>query len=239
MNTRLVRVACLLAGLGTGTALATSKNVNAAQMLRMDEPAFPTSMLVKGVLDGEVQVVISIGSDGSLNDWLLVSYTRREFADSVERALKSSHFQPVMVNGVAAPVRLPLTITFEARGVVVSQTMLDAIDARMDAARGGDHRIQKTTSAKELDSLPVAKHVVSPLYPANVAGEEKGGTVVIDFFIDEKGKVRMPALDGGDKVAYAEAATAALEEWQFEPPTRRGEPVTVRVKQAFVFPPRS
>jgi outer membrane biosynthesis protein TonB len=34
---------------------------------------------------------------------------------------------------------------------------------------------------------------------------------------------------------YAQAAVGALSQWRFEPPTRRGKPVAVRVQQKFVF----
>jgi TonB family protein len=64
------------------------------------------------------------------------------------------------------------------------------------------------------------------------------GTVIVDFFIDENGKLRMPAIQRADHDELASLAVAAMLQWKFEPPTRQGVPVLVRAKQVFHFGPQ-
>jgi len=78
--------------------------------------------------------------------------------------------------------------------------------------------------------------VVKPILPGGAlsAGQER--VVTVDFYIDEEGKVRVPAVDrdvAEDRLAAA--AVSAVEQWRFEPPLRKGHPVLVQVQQDFRF----
>jgi TonB family protein len=64
-----------------------------------------------------------------------------------------------------------------------------------------------------------------------------GGKVTVDFFVDESGKTRMPVVAGRSDDSLAGFAIAAVKQWRFEPPTRGGIPVLVRVSQDFNFVP--
>jgi TonB family protein len=78
-------------------------------------------------------------------------------------------------------------------------------------------------------------HVVTPV--AN--SDDQIHSVTVEFYIDEQGNVRMaavPRTSAGD--AYAAAAVAAVEQWRFEPPLRRGQPVLVLAQQEFNFRPK-
>jgi len=55
------------------------------------------------------------------------------------------------------------------------------------------------------------------------------------FYIDEKGAVRMPAVDASANPYLSDIAVAAVREWRFEPPTSRGKPVLIAASQEFNF----
>jgi TonB family protein len=61
--------------------------------------------------------------------------------------------------------------------------------------------------------------------------------VAIDFYIDETGTVRMPAVSIKDDSELTALAVMALRQWKFEPPTRNGRPVLVKATQVFNFGP--
>jgi TonB family protein len=61
------------------------------------------------------------------------------------------------------------------------------------------------------------------------------GTVEIQFYIDEKGAVRLPAIKYSDRIDLAESALEAVRQWKFEPPTRNGRPVLITAVQQFDF----
>ena len=72
-----------------------------------------------------------------------------------------------------------------------------------------------------------------PVAPAS------GGKAVVDFIGDPQGAPRMPVVVSSTHELFGEAAVDALSRWRFQPPTRGGRPVAVRVTQEFVFPERS
>ena len=78
--------------------------------------------------------------------------------------------------------------------------------------------------------------MVSPPIPDGVMklGEER--FVTVEFYIDQEGKVRVPSVSrelADDRLAAV--AVAAVEQWRFEPPLRRKQPVLVLAQQVFRF----
>jgi TonB family protein len=61
------------------------------------------------------------------------------------------------------------------------------------------------------------------------------GRVSVDFYIDETGVVRMPAVSPRDNIELTALSLEALRQWRFEPPTRNGKPVLVKASQVFSF----
>jgi hypothetical protein len=54
--------------------------------------------------------------------------------------------------------------------------------------------------------------------------------VLLDFFIDETGRPRMPVVVQASDTLFAAAAVDALDQWRFTAPTRRRQPVAVHVQ---------
>jgi len=46
----------------------------------------------------------------------------------------------------------------------------------------------------------------------------------------------MPVVVESPHEVFSQAAVGALSQWRFTAPTRAGKPVTVRVRQEFIFP---
>jgi TonB family protein len=90
-------------------------------------------------------------------------------------------------------------------------------------------------SLKHIDQIPTPVSIVNPTYPKEWAEQGITGKVVIDFYIDETGKVRLPATVSNSNPMLAGIAVAAVSKWQFTPPTRKGNPVLVHAQQAFDF----
>jgi len=206
------------------------------QIGKMEEPTFPAGMLMQGIVSGEADVILSLDSEGNAIDCLVTGYSEPEFARAAVAAIKHSHFGPIRINGQPASIRPKIHFDFQASGVILSLTAADHVAQRMDRLAGG-HRTNKVGTLRDLDEKPRVLHTVSPHYPAALASEKVVGRVTLDFYIDEQGKVRMPALEYTDHDAFVDAAAAALKEWQFAPPTRNGKPVIVQARQVFVFHP--
>ena len=232
MKTSAILATCV-AVLCLAGATASAAQKTALKVLRYDEPLYPQHLLQRGIIRGEVSAIVSVDAvTGKVADALICGYSHADLVEPTERMLRTIVYQPFAKADAPESVRFAMMVTFEAKGAVISQTMQDSFDAYLNTANGSRY-IDKLGTRRDIDGRLTATHVVQPGVPA-AKSEER---VTLDFLIDEAGRVRMPALDRGENVVLAEAAAAALMEWQFAPPTRRGQPVIVRAKQEFVFKP--
>jgi protein TonB len=127
---------------------------------------------------------------------------------------------------------------FETKGVVVTTGISDFIEGRVAQILGTRFVYQPCTLA-ELDRIPAPIVTVKPQYPAELAAKGVKGDVTVEFYIDEAGMIRVPAVSVNDDSRLCALAVAALRQWKFEPPTRNGHPVLVKASQVFKFGPRS
>jgi TonB family protein len=88
---------------------------------------------------------------------------------------------------------------------------------------------------KELDRIPTPLAAPAPYYTPELLASGLRGKVTVDFYIDESGMVRMPAVSDADRRDLATLAVMAVRQWRFEPPLRKGNPVLVKARQVFTF----
>jgi TonB family protein len=188
-------------------------------------------MLNEGVSNGSVRVVLLVNEQGKLVDWLFVSYTRKDFADEVERVMKKWTFEPELAEGEPIATVADLTFNFEVNGILLVQRF--GVDRPVnDILREQEYQ---ACSLKNIDRIPTPVSIVNPTYPKEWAEQGITGKVVVDFYIDESGKVRLPATISNSNAMLAGIAVAAVGKWQFTSPTRKGLPVLVHAQQIFDF----
>jgi len=195
---------------------------------------YPAQLLADGVASGEVRISISVDKDGILKDSLVTAYTEQAFADVALAAIKRWRYHPAKAAGSPTASRSDLIFEFRSTGVVV-QTTSGAHLRRIYFNPLNERYQYKPCRLRDLDRIPTPVHVVTPL----VNSDEKAHAVTVEFYIDEEGNVRMAAVPreaAGD--VYAAAAVAAVEQWRFEPPLRKGRPVLVLAQQEFKFRPK-
>jgi TonB family protein len=205
------------------------------------EPRFPAALALSHVTDGEARVVVNIGADGKLIDWLVTGYTDRSFAEEAVTVIKAWRYVAPTEDGEAVGIRTELRFQFESRGRVISLTAIDTPEVLMKQMGIEPALVTKVCGPHELDRPLVPVSAASPLYPASstAAAAGKPHSVVVDFYVDENGQPRMPVVINSAQEHYAIAAVDALSRWRFAAPTRAGRPVAVRVRQEFIFPGRS
>lgn len=239
MNLNRLVTSC--AAVGGLLVAANLSQLAAASQPRLEvsetvEAIFPAGLLMDNITKGDAWIMISLDPDGTLTDALPVRYTHRAFADEAMRVLKQWRFEPVRVLGRATAIRTEVHFSFEATGCVISITPMAAVQEIMSFADRPGY-ITRVCRADELDRVPVAIRTVSPRTPSELpTAATSGGQAVLDFVIDETGQPRMPVLVSAAHEEFANHAAAALSQWRFTPPTRRGQPVAVQVRQEFRFP---
>jgi hypothetical protein len=125
-----------------------------------------------------------------------------------------------------------LNLNRGATGIPVPQTPPEFSRPGEPASRPFDYQV---CPLDELDRPLVAITRVAPLYAAGTENIGMRVRVQVTFFIDEHGKVRLPAVPAGTQPELADLAIKAMKEWKFEPPTRQGQPVLVAAEQEFAF----
>lgn len=200
---------------------------------RKVSPTFPSAMKMQGVHSGRVSLVISVNAEGTLVDRLVVAYTHEGFVKGVLDAVAEWEFSPAIVGGVVRASRVELSFEFKNDlNVVVNNVDISFMTNDFFANRYHF----RPYALKELDRIPTPTHVVKPIIAEGAIAEGQERVVAVEFYIDTEGRVRIPAIgreSANDELAAA--AVAAVEQWRFEPPMRRGVPVLVRAQQEFRF----
>jgi len=149
-------------------------------------------------------------------------------------ALKQWTIAPARIDGQPISAQVGLTINVTAQGVVVTRTAAQDPELMIRRITGNPVKY-RTSPGPRLDRLPTPVNTTAPKYATAAAQQGVRGKIQVHFYIDEKGMVRMPAVDPDAQPYLSDIAVAALLEWRFEPPTSRGKPVLVAANQEFNF----
>ncbi len=200
------------------------------RIIQTTDPTFPWMLSQQGVTEGWARIAITVDSEGKLIDILPVAYTRKQFAEVAMDALRSWRYEPTVLRGEPVGTQTEIAFNFQAVGVVVS------FDAERYLSRMVQERpVYRPRSLPELDRVPVPIEAAAPAYSDVLADKGVVGQAVVEFYIDEAGSVRLPAVVAADFPELGILAVAAVETWKFEPPTSRNEPVLARARQTFQF----
>lgn len=123
-------------------------------------------------------------------------------------------------------VHLAVRVFAEDGEVYLHAFDVELLDAPGFGKVDGPNRIVQVDRA---DARPVLLHDVKPEVTASA------GEVVVQYFIDETGGVRMPMVLVSQGNEADQAVLRALREWRFAVPTRGGEPIALLVRQRFRF----
>jgi TonB family protein len=216
------------------TAQSGLDETRALQITKVVHPVYPHGLRAKGVTEGDVTVVFSVDAEGQLEDVMPIAYSHVEFYTVTAATMKNWTFEPALNQGRPHPVVQFITLTFEAGHDVVS---MSAADASVSWLHSSGHLKDNyhVATLPELDAIPTPINVVSPGYPEAYLGSGREGHVTIEFYIDENGRTRMPAIIDHNGLEFGASSVDAVSQWTFEPPKRNGRHVAVMVKQKFRF----
>lgn len=219
---------------GIGTVLNLGKPGGGAGGARLEVapavqlaawPVYPSALLRSGT-SGSAKVRVRIGAGGQASALELLEASHPDFGQATLAMLAAWRFDPA----AAATPRGDLVWeqTFNAAkpaeaGVPASATRL------MDRLALGGADI---AGAGQLDGplRPVLR--VEAAVPQALRGARSDAQAVVNFYVDETGRVLLPELvstpDNASDSAFGWAALTAVNRWRFEPPRRQGQPTTAR-----------
>ena len=231
----------LLVSLAGGVALASGidqygmkKDERISMRMHQDPPIrFPLAMLERGITSGMARVAISLDHTGQLTDVLVVGYTAEPFAEAAEHGIRAWTYEPMKIGGEGVATQATLVVDFKAEGVV---TRIDAnTDLSATILRFREATEYAPCPLQQLDRIPAPLEFVEPIYPRDLVLHGVSGRAVIEFYIDESGAVRVPAVTDADFWELGVLAMNAVRQWRFAPPTSKGSPVLIHIRQVFRF----
>lgn len=190
--------------------------------LNVDYPGAASS---RGVAHGSATVAVLVDADGKPLDFFVTSETDSAFGRALVEKLEKLDYQPATLRGAPIPARCGFTYEFQAGGT----TGMNAIDAgESRSARGKPKPVRTAVSESKLDHrLEITAGTVPTLPPGIGAG--KPVKVLVSFFVDESGQVRVPNVESAPAPELVAPLIAALSTWTFKPPTAGGKPAIVFV----------
>lgn len=232
---RLVALLLAAANMARGAEPVAAPAADAPWKVQQTTRAeFPERLVRNGITRGQARVRLSVSAEGRLLDALVVACSERDFGDEALRAVRTWRFEPERVKGVPIGVVATIVFSFVVNGTVTIDRRGPATGEEEVAAEA---RGYGAAGMRTLDRIPLPAHVVSPAFPDEWRARGITGSAVVEFYIDESGAVRIPCAISATHPELGASAVAAVAQWRFQPPTRRGEPVLVRAEQIFRFDP--
>lgn len=87
----------------------------------------------------------------------------------------------------------------------------------------------------DLDNPPRTRFQAAPVYPFEAKRQGVRGEVVVEFTVDEEGRVRDPRVVSSSHGMFEEATLRAVAKWQFEAGRRNGRIVRFKMAVPVVF----
>ena len=90
-------------------------------------------------------------------------------------------------------------------------------------------------NSKDVDNQPMILNHVFPIYPLAFNRAGIAGNALLEFILEENGRVSEVQTRSASDIAFAEAAKAAVSNWVFTPAKKNGQVVKCRMQIPFKF----
>lgn len=197
-----------------------------ADLIKYVAPVYPSMLREDGIFKGSALIAVSWDADGRALDAIALESNEPRFGIAVTEAA----MQWRRAAGRAGLEIYELEVSLS--GVVVSYAGKNAAAL---VAEGKTVRRPRVLTRDELDTPPQVLQQPMPEFPVTAQGRWAEAQVTVDFFVDEAGRVRAPAVQSATADEFAEATLDILREWQFEAPRRHGRPAVYAERWTFDF----
>ena len=180
---------------------------------------------------------------GKASDYLAVEATHFGLLEKGEQKLLSAEFVPAMKDGKPVIGEITVVITFfdpEQRawklGIgsgPMGSSVLDAADRKMYQISKKSF-VYKENGPGDLDKpLQLLESKLCLVHEPDQPMDK--GRVVVEYYVDHKGKPRLPQIIQTEGQSLSLSALKTLENTRFAPPLKNGHPTFVLVRQPFNF----
>lgn len=197
------------------------------ELERYEAPMFPPELAARSVFQGYAVVAFTVDDEGRVSDAFALGASHPAFADAVVKALAQWQLKPA--DSATTPRREVIRFAFRREETVGTANHLDAVRNQFPERTA----MQSMVSPEELADPPQRIFGDKP----GAVGSHPRGKAVVSFIIDPQGQVRVPVVQSATDPAFGAAALAAVRQWRYAPPQRKGIPVAVSLAQSFSYGP--
>ncbi len=191
--------------------------------LGIARPVYPYAML-RGHKEGRAVVRYVVGPRGEVVYAKVHEASDPEFGATLLAAVELFVYTPASKGGRPSSALL----AFESKFTLDEYSLL-ASEEDQSLIRREEKDPASIVGMRELDVplQPLARHPAR--FPLGVPDDVSKGTALIEFLVDQEGRVRLPRTVEASLPAFGHAAIQSVAHWRFEPPLRHGNPTIVRV----------
>ena len=183
-------------------------------------------------VSGYAEVLFEVDSNGDPRDFVILKSTHRAFSLAIINTIKEINFTPATHNGKPVSAQVIHQNHFLPDRYVAERKITE----KSPPYRVNPHSLPLLVyGPRDLDNPLKALTTISPSYPANLKNTDRGGGVLLEFYVDRNGSVRAPKVISSSHEIFSQSAIEAIRQWKFSQPTRKGEPVTALARQQFNF----
>jgi len=210
--------------LATGTISAKSRRDPVPR--EYPSPVYPAELDGIG-LDGQVELVFVVQTDGTVHQPEVRSATHAAFGNAVMAVIESWRFKPGLHDGRTVPMRVLLPFHFHAGSVRRANAML---------GRAVFEVIEEIVySPVEVGGLPEIVYEPIAPYPPVLLGSGQREVVYVTMTVGPDGRGYNIEIEGYPPKAFILSAVIAAAHYRFKPVVYHGEKVYVYTRVAIVI----
>ena len=186
--------------------------------------------------DDTASVILRIGMDGRVLDWVPLDLPHRRLLGALDRAFAEAVFLPAIQDGEVVPVDVVVKVPVgeAVRNTVLSVSQTELLESRMSEINPNMHRFHLSYPGQLDEPLELIGQGNPPV-PVDEAGIPVPGEVMVEFYIDPEGIPRLVRPMDTASAQLWDAAFLTVEGLRFAPPSRKGRPTVVKARIPVVF----
>jgi hypothetical protein len=207
------------------------------------EEVIPLELKAMLLEEPYVRFLVTVNADGAVVDYLATHATHFGLLERAEKRILRAKFSPAILNGTPMQATGEFFVTFfdpEQRAFHSGLISRPHGSSSMDAAvrwmsEAGKKSFEYCASQPDELDRPLEMTEGKALVMTDAEGRPAEGECVVEFFINDRGEVRLPRIVSSDNEIVSKSALLTILETRFSPVTRRGRPTYVKVRQPMEF----
>ena len=226
-------IAACLAGMAvltlTAATLQEEEMARQSGLMKYVAPEFPFMAEGQGIVAGLTTVAVAWEAEGAPSDVVVLRTNDDAFGVAAREAVMQWRRAP----RPGGREVVMYEIRFLKTGVIVSRT--NSVSSRRAVEMAENAEPLRLPLSTQLDAPLRAIAQPMPVFPVSARGRWDEARVVVEFYIDETGRVRAPTVQESTAPEFEAETLNALRHWQYEVPRKNGQPTIVTERWAFDF----